>query len=193
MTEQQMLASLYQLERENEHRRPPEWLERIFPMWLLFYRKKAGKPRMRKTVTGACLLEHIPALRLKRNEEFSPIRKTSDGRKYRDIIELKPLGKKAHLQNNFNLIACLLSSAGEYSAVARNLKHKGYPKFVAAYYPTAEEIESHKDIARYHYHKYKDFDSLYRLRGFYDPQFMDLCDRLAATYTCNSLGQRRLL
>lgn len=193
MTEQEMLSRLYELERENAHRKYPQWLCDMFPLWFVFYRSKSGKPRMRKEVVRACLLSEVAGLRLKRNEKLSSIRKASDGRKYRDIIRLKPLGKNAYLQNSFNVITCLLSSPSDFGTVIRSVKHRGFPKLVAAFYPTQKEIDRLSNSWRYRFTKFKDFDSLYRERGFYDPQFMDLCSRLAETYACNSLGQLKLL
>ncbi|GGH02875.1 hypothetical protein [Pedobacter zeae] len=147
----------------------PEPLIQLFPIFLVYYREKPGKPRKLKDGYNAEKLENGKIKwtpRLKQHKK----RKTTD-------------------QNNFSVYVHYVPAIGDLGTVARIVKHKGHGKMVAAYQPTDKEVEQRKNYFRLSHIKYKNFNQLYLRRKIYDPLFKDLTDRLEAEYKCNSTGQ----
>jgi hypothetical protein len=145
----------------------PEWVQQLFPMVFLYYKK--SKPKIRKRNDG-----YLWKLKSKEPGQM---------RKYQH----KPIknnfkNERTSKQNCYSYASCILLSADEMGTCQRTLKHKGYSKLIAAFYATDQEVQSVKDCWRMHFTKYKTIKDFYQDRQLDDPQFKEICDRLIIQY-----------
>ena len=149
----------------------PQCVEDCFPAIMVFY--KPRKAAIRKGVT------------IGYNSRKGP-----GGR---GVAIKKPFrNRHTHQQNNYSIVTSLALSPNDWGTIARSLKHKGYSKLVTLAYATDEEIAAEQNYWRYRFRKYKTFDELYRVRGFYNNEWLDICNRLEQMYPCHCSGQIRL-
>ena len=96
-------------------------------------------------------------------------------------------------QNNQNVLTQLVMTADDFGAYHRKNKHKGFKDIVAAVVP---EKEYYEGIIYTDKEKPKKFKNFEEFRNLHDPSNLylkALCEILSENYTCDSVGQLRLI
>ena len=95
-------------------------------------------------------------------------------------------------QNNFNILTQLVSTADDYGMFKRKLNHKGWADVIGAIQASesdrTEYWNEHQKPK-----KYKNFLEFSQVYAPGDSYIKTMCEVLSEDYTCDSVGQIRLL
>lgn len=96
-------------------------------------------------------------------------------------------------QNNQNISTQLVMTADDFGQYHRKNSHKGYKNIIAAIIPKKEDYEGMLYTDKEKPKKYKNFIEFANLKDPGNLYLRALCDILSENYTCDSVGQLRLI